>query len=608
MMDTMYVSGEIHGDDTLHNPILGVYKSFVIADHKDSIQERASYGVVLANFFRDKGNYLKSLEFALRVEKDWEELKDTLQLFNIKNILSYAYYQTGDISKAKEYTTTSRSLALLLNDKNLLDSNDLAIGVNKVKFEKGDSARYYLFNSLRYFQTINDEVNISTALTYLGKSYEGQGLWDSAQYCYLKAKEIFLITEDACGIICSNLGLVRYYLFKNDLKNSLKYALQAYDISIGMQDAYHMGAASGYLSEVYSKKGNFKSAYKFSRLEQRYQRNVQAASQRNLASLLHIEQLFEEIDLENAIEKKDAAIEEEIVKRQEIAIVLFFVVIIVLIGIVLLLARARKKMSTMNKSLQEKHNEIKDKNEELNNLNGLKNRVFSTISHDLRAPIGSVKGILTFIKKGYVEIHELPDLLNKAEVQVESTLETMDNLLQWAKNQMEGIEFNPIIFDLTDLIKESINVVLAESARKKINVESEVSRGSIMVLADQDMVRSILRNLLNNAIKFTHSGGEITVAVKDDSDKVFISIKDTGIGMSDEKQKKLFFETVGVSTAGTENEKGTGLGLSLTYEFVRRNGGEIFVESKLGEGSTFTFYLPKIKEEKSKFPVLIGSF
>lgn len=173
---------------------------------------------------------------------------------------------------------------------------------------------------------------------------------------------------------------------------------------------------------------------------------------------------------------------------------------------------------------------------------------------------------------------------------------------------MEGIEFNPIIFDLTDLIKESINVVLAESARKKINVESEVSRGSIMVLADQDMVRSILRNLLNNAIKFTHSGGEITVAVKDDSDKVFISIKDTGIGMSDEKQKKLFFETVGVSTAGTENEKGTGLGLSLTYEFVRRNGGEIFVESKLGEGSTFTFYLPKIKEEKSKFPVLIGSF
>lgn len=238
--------------------------------------------------------------------------------------------------------------------------------------------------------------------------------------------------------------------------------------------------------------------------------------------------------------------------------------------------------------------EIRQKNRELREANAAKDKLFAIISHDLRGPVSSLALFISHLKATHSEhtpeeLERLLKLLSQSAGNVASLLE---NLLAWARAQLNRMEFNPVLVKTGELIGDSVKVMKQWAGSKEIEIRIEADLG-ITVMADPGMVSTIMRNLLANAIKFTPRGGVVTISSTAGEDGyAIISVTDTGVGIDEKSLPSLFDITNTTYTKGTEDEKSTGLGLILVREFVRRNGGEVSIESRKGEGTRVMFTLP----------------
>lgn len=235
-----------------------------------------------------------------------------------------------------------------------------------------------------------------------------------------------------------------------------------------------------------------------------------------------------------------------------------------------------------------KNNELK-----LIELNATKDKFFSIIAHDLKTPFNSIIGYSELLHeqikgKEYEKIGGIANIISQSS---NRAMNLLMNLMTWAQSQSGDMIFNPQKFDLIPLIAE-VNLLSDDIARQKsILIATKLPTG-IQVYADYEMINTVLRNLISNAIKFTQPGGKITIAAVEKQNQLVVSISDTGVGVPKDRIDNLFTIGGGHSTSGTENEKGTGLGLILCKEFVNKNSGEIWVESKAGIGTTIFFSLP----------------
>jgi len=231
---------------------------------------------------------------------------------------------------------------------------------------------------------------------------------------------------------------------------------------------------------------------------------------------------------------------------------------------------------------------------ELKELNASKDKFFSIIAHDLKNPFNSIIGFSEMLTDeigsgDQSAMENYARMINDSAVQ---TLRLLENLLEWANSQTGKIGFNPVQVNLSTLFREEFSVLKDIAAGKNIKLSSSFPE-NLIVVADRNMIKTILRNLISNAIKFTHKGGNVEVIVRIDQEKVEFSVSDNGVGMNKENLAKLFRIDSNLSTRGTQNEKGTGLGLFLCKEFVEQHGGNIWAESEQGKGSTFSFTIPK---------------
>jgi len=236
--------------------------------------------------------------------------------------------------------------------------------------------------------------------------------------------------------------------------------------------------------------------------------------------------------------------------------------------------------------------EIKRYTEELKQLNNTKDKFFSIIAHDLKNPFITLLGFSELLLSDYADLNDseriyyIQEMKNTADI----SHNLLQNLLQWSKSQTGRIEFNPQDIDLAKLVSGIIDLLKVSAERKEISMTYNISSG-LFVFADEDMLNTIIRNLLTNALKFTRKGGLITVEAELYGNYVNIIVKDTGVGMCDKVKANLFRMDVSQTTLGTDNEAGTGLGLLLCKEFVEKHGGKIIVESELDKGSLFKFNL-----------------
>ena len=237
--------------------------------------------------------------------------------------------------------------------------------------------------------------------------------------------------------------------------------------------------------------------------------------------------------------------------------------------------------------------ENKSNESKLLELNATKDRFFGIIAHDLKSPFNSILGLSQLLQdqiraKDYEQVDELVDLIKHSSLRATDLL---INLTEWAYAQSGKMEYKPNAFDVVTLINE-INLSLVAAAKLKVILIQSQLPARLNVFADKTMISAVIRNLLNNAIKFTNSGGRIDISAQTKENEVVISVKDNGIGMAKERIEKLFQGNENVSTPGTKKEKGTGLGLIICKEFIEKNKGRFWVESELDKGSTFYFSLP----------------
>jgi len=235
-----------------------------------------------------------------------------------------------------------------------------------------------------------------------------------------------------------------------------------------------------------------------------------------------------------------------------------------------------------------KNNEFK-----LMEINAAKDKFFSIIAHDLKNPFNSIIGFSEYLvhlvnEKEYEKVGEFASIIFRSSNQA---MDLLSNLLVWAQSQSGRMDFNPENFKIADLINEVVTVSEGMAGQKTISIENTVTT-NIQVNADKGMISTVLRNLISNAIKFTHPSGKILISAQKNKRELAVSVKDCGVGIPKNRIDKLFVFHENHSTSGTRNEPGTGLGLILCKEFVEKNRGKIWVESEVGIGSTFFFTVP----------------
>lgn len=250
------------------------------------------------------------------------------------------------------------------------------------------------------------------------------------------------------------------------------------------------------------------------------------------------------------------------------------------------------RLSASHLKIKEQKNEIETQANELEQLNNIKDKMFSIIAHDLRSPFANLKGLLMLLDLDPLFPHELKNIGKDIQKKVDVLDSTLDNLLTWAMSQMQGERSEKQTIHIKQIIERKRELFKNSAEDKQIKIEIEISEDTY-ILADINHFKAIMRNLIGNAIKFTRQGGSITIQATEQEEFVRISVNDTGVGMSEEKIKALFTAKPSQSTKGTNNEKGTGLGLLICKDFVTKNGGKIYVESTEGIGTTFTVELPK---------------
>ena len=250
------------------------------------------------------------------------------------------------------------------------------------------------------------------------------------------------------------------------------------------------------------------------------------------------------------------------------------------------LKKARDFISEQNKRLAAQ-------NEELRELNATKDKFFSIIAHDLKNPFGQMMMFAELLQEELqkASADRLEHFINIICQVSKQGYRLLENLLEWSRAQTDGIPFEPRPIHLRSLVMESVGVVAHHAENKRIQIEIDIPE-HLTLYADAYMTATILRNLVSNAVKFSHEGGAIGIAARNSSEEVEISVTDNGVGIAEKHLRKIFRVDAHHSTRGTKQEKGTGLGLILCKEFVEKHGGRIDVNSEVGKGSCFRLVYP----------------
>ena len=364
-------------------------------------------------------------------------------------------------------------------------------------------------------------------------------------------------------------------------------------------------------SELFQRKNDYQAA--FSYLEKFHNIQDSLDNQKNIALL---EQLAAQYDFDQQRREIDIlnqrTLRQEAESRQKSWMLVgagVTLVLITMLSIVLFLnyrqkqsalAMARKHgdyVETVNEELRANMERMEEKNTQIFSLagklqeaNSAKDKLFTIISHDLRSPINALKGLLGLVTDEQITQEQFRSFSGSLKSGIEHVDFTLNNLLQWSKNQLQGMQTHPTVVDIAAVAGENVNFLNESVIRKKIVIDNVVK--SANVWADREQLNLVIRNLTSNAIKFTPSGGKVSLGSYHDNGHVVFTVKDSGVGIGADDLTKLFDEHEHYTTSGTAGEKGSGLGLRLCQDMIRNNNGKIWAESEVDKGTTFFVSLP----------------
>jgi signal transduction histidine kinase len=250
-------------------------------------------------------------------------------------------------------------------------------------------------------------------------------------------------------------------------------------------------------------------------------------------------------------------------------------------------AKSYKNLESLNINLERM---VEERTGQLSTANSVKDRLLSVMSHDIKSPLNSLRGILQLYNRGSISQQEFQHFAKQVEGDLSKTNILVENILHWTSSQLKGIQVQKEKFELNALVMENLQLFETVATNKNIKLTSQLSERTI-VHFDRNILNMVLRNLISNAIKYSFDGGEISVRTEPFADSLLIHIKDQGAGMDEKDLVNLMDARKTKSTTGTTQEKGTGLGIGLCRDFLQKAGGMLSVESTKGKGSTFTVHI-----------------
>ena len=296
-------------------------------------------------------------------------------------------------------------------------------------------------------------------------------------------------------------------------------------------------------------------------------------------------------------QEKVAAYKQRIAQQRWVNTVsMILVIAMIAISMVYYLQRLKQqKINTMleikNKEVLDQKADIDEQAQKLNSLNSLKDRLISVLAHDLRAPLSTLRGLFGLLQDDTISYNEMLEMIPSVLKKLEYTSDFLDTLLFWINSQMENFENFAKSFYIKEVVVFETSNYQEQATLKGISLIDNVP-ADLIVSADPNSIRIVIRNLVTNAIKFSNQNDNIEItAGKFDESNIFISVKDTGTGMNEEQLDKIFKTKVN-SKVGTQNESGTGMGMLFCKDLVEKCNGKIWVKSKIGEGTEFTFTIP----------------
>jgi signal transduction histidine kinase len=568
----------------------------------DSISIGLSYSNI-GNDYHELGEYDEAYFYLTQAYRILQQVAtdhtDSLYMNIALHNVGRVFKELGQYDFALKHFRISQKISEKIGDPEGIPYSHDEIGDVKLRMKQYDSALYYLTHSLKETrEIISLDRNSSIRELYpktlhkIAKTYLRKGEHDLALAYYDSTRMIHNLTNNQFGIAEVELGIGSVYLSQGNYDEAIAVIESALKKAIELNARVLQQNCYTHLAELWEEKGDYKKS-----LTHYKQFKV---LQDSLFSHEMQQKLFRD-QLRFETQTKDAQIEaltqlEEFQKlelRKQEFIRNILVVMIALTAILLITVyRSGQRRRRINMLLLQHQEEMEKRSEELEQLNQVKDKFFSIISHDLRSPINALAGLLDLLEKGAIKDSELPMAMKELKNRFNHTRTLLNNLLDWTLLQMDKLSLHPSKVAIHGIVNENMEMLRAMHG-KEIAMINNVPTDAFG-FADSNTINLVFRNLLTNALKFTNDGGEIMVTAEQKDSMWSISVHDNGIGIPTEHQNKLFDKINPYSTRGTANEKGTGLGLILCKEFVEKNGGKIWVESEEGKGSTFSFTIPKM--------------
>jgi signal transduction histidine kinase len=564
----------------------------VISKHGTKIDSAKCFRII-GLVYMQKSWYDKSLENLERAQHLFGESGDSaLQAKALMNIGTLHDYM-NNLPMALLYYEKALKYFMYKKDETGTADCKLNMAIVLSKQKKYEQACEDLLSAAEIYKKTANDSYLAAAYINLGLTYKKMGNYTLAIEYHDKALAIWKQQDDEYHICYYYMNMGEIMLDLKKITEAGKYLLQAEKLvaTLGSKDL--QATTYEYLSDYHAARKNYAAAYSY--LDKSKQLNDSILNAETTEKVSQIQYRYEIAKREadnTQLAKQNLDKELELSKKNLMLYILTAIIVLIALLVILLVNQNRLKHKA-NEQLETKNKLIESQKEELINLNASKDKFLSILAHDIRNPLSSIYSISDILVSDYDNLSEDQKLVFTRDINTLSSnlFEIINKLLAWSTSQSGMITYRPKPFLITDLCRQSLRNLQTVAKQKDILLVFKTDE-KLTVMADENMILSVLHNLINNAIKYSYTGSNIRVETKQMEGNVQISVIDTGTGLSAESQEQLFQYDRNILSKGTAGESGTGLGLILCKDFVEKNGGSIMVDSQQGKGSTFMFTLP----------------
>jgi len=539
--------------------------------------------ITISNIYFQLSALEQALDYSLAALKVYESLKYLRGIAASKNSIGLIYRQLKDYPKALVFLSQSLDIYKTLKQDNDAGAEmAIALVINNIALVYEDlndykTAMVYYSGQLKKMEELGSDFGIATLLTNIAWIYTKTGNYKQALENDRKAHALYQKVDNKrnANRLLGYIG--RDYMNLQDYPKALEYTQEALKTAEEMKTIDVVKELSLQMASIFESMNDFQGAYHHYKKFKAVSDDILDAEKTKQIANLQVVYDLDKKERENRLLKKNYRI-------QKTFLVLVSILVLIIAITIYNRFRIRKKAERV----------LRDSEQKLRTMNAAKDKLFTIIAHDLGNPLNSL-----FLSATHLENHfhhlpeqEIKEFIHNIFQQTHDMSNLLENLLQWALAQVGKREKNPERLNFNILLQETLDQIRFSAEKKNITISSQIAHQT-WVWADRHMVKTILRNLISNAVKYSFSGGIVDIHHRENGDFIEITISDKGIGMNQDRIERLFSLEGNKSIRGTDDEKGTGLGLVICKEFIEKNGGHISVESQLNQGSNFHFTLPK---------------